>query len=198
MGAGPCSVPWKLPFCSGMSSCRVPLSSSVCPSPDQPPEILSDYIQQATLGRGLHTHLVTYQCEDRVPPVSTRGSPRFPLGGPGEGQPARPAWTGSELWAGPRSPGSGKCWRQGGGGLGRRKLSERWRCLEGDGVPQAVLKNLAEAVGGRYHCYSPESEVSRARRSRPAAALAPGPWAQADQAVCSPPSRPRAHGLPQV
>ncbi|KAK1344450.1 hypothetical protein QTO34_013144 [Cnephaeus nilssonii] len=59
--------------------------------PDQPPEILSDYIQQATLGRGLHTHLVTYQCEDRVPP--------------------------------------------------------------------AVLKNLAEAVGGRYHCYSPESEI---------------------------------------
>ncbi|ELK37864.1 von Willebrand factor A domain-containing protein 3A [Myotis davidii] len=38
-------------------------------SPDQPPEILSDYIQQATLGRGLHTHLVTYQCEDRVPPI---------------------------------------------------------------------------------------------------------------------------------
>ncbi|XP_054570387.1 von Willebrand factor A domain-containing protein 3A [Eptesicus fuscus] len=59
--------------------------------PDQPPEILSDYIQQATLGRGLHTHLVTYQCEDRVPP--------------------------------------------------------------------AVLKNLAEAVGGHYHCYSPESEI---------------------------------------
>uniref|UniRef100_G1P0R8 von Willebrand factor A domain containing 3A n=1 Tax=Myotis lucifugus TaxID=59463 RepID=G1P0R8_MYOLU len=59
--------------------------------PDQPPEILSDYIQQATLGRGLHTHLVTYQCEDRVPP--------------------------------------------------------------------AVLKNLAEAVGGHYHCYTPESEI---------------------------------------
>ncbi|XP_059548033.1 von Willebrand factor A domain-containing protein 3A [Myotis daubentonii] len=59
--------------------------------PDQPPEILSDYIQQATLGRGLHTHLVTYQCEDQVPP--------------------------------------------------------------------AVLKNLAEAVGGHYHCYTPESEI---------------------------------------
>ncbi|XP_045445278.1 von Willebrand factor A domain-containing protein 3A [Pipistrellus kuhlii] len=59
--------------------------------PDQPPEILSDYIQQAALGRGLRTHLVSYQCEARVPP--------------------------------------------------------------------AVLKNLAEAVGGRYHCYSPQAEA---------------------------------------
>ncbi|KAM7147560.1 von Willebrand factor A domain-containing protein 3A isoform 3-T4 [Molossus nigricans] len=59
--------------------------------PDQPAEILSDYIQQSTMGRGLHTHIVTYRCEDQVPP--------------------------------------------------------------------AVLKNLAEAVGGHYHCYTPEMEV---------------------------------------
>nr|KAF6491469.1 von Willebrand factor A domain containing 3A [Molossus molossus] len=59
--------------------------------PDQPAEILSDYIQQSTMGRGLHTHMVTYRCEDQVPP--------------------------------------------------------------------AVLKNLAEAVGGHYHCYTPEMEI---------------------------------------
>lgn len=27
-------------------------------------------------------------------------------------------------------------------------------------VPQAVLKNLTDALGGSYHCYSPESKVS--------------------------------------
>lgn len=40
-------------------------------SPDQPAEILSDYIQQSALGRGLLTHIITYKCDDRVPPVST-------------------------------------------------------------------------------------------------------------------------------
>uniref|UniRef100_A0A4X1V4C6 VWFA domain-containing protein n=1 Tax=Sus scrofa TaxID=9823 RepID=A0A4X1V4C6_PIG len=60
--------------------------------PDQPSEILSDYIQQATVGRDLITHIITYKCDDQV--------------------------------------------------------------------PLAVLKNLAEALGGCYHCYSPETEVS--------------------------------------
>lgn len=41
------------------------------PSPDQPAEILSDYIQQSTMGRGLLTHFVTYKCANRMPPVST-------------------------------------------------------------------------------------------------------------------------------
>uniref|UniRef100_A0A8D1N117 VWFA domain-containing protein n=1 Tax=Sus scrofa TaxID=9823 RepID=A0A8D1N117_PIG len=59
--------------------------------PDQPSEILSDYIQQATVGRDLITHIITYKCDDQV--------------------------------------------------------------------PLAVLKNLAEALGGCYHCYSPETEV---------------------------------------
>ncbi|XP_077930831.1 von Willebrand factor A domain-containing protein 3A, partial [Halichoerus grypus] len=59
--------------------------------PDQPSEILSSYIQQSTMGRGLITHIVTYKCNNQV--------------------------------------------------------------------PLAVLKNLAEALGGYYHCYSPETEV---------------------------------------
>ncbi|XP_024903051.1 von Willebrand factor A domain-containing protein 3A [Pteropus alecto] len=59
--------------------------------PDQPAEILSNYIQQSTVGRDLLTHIVTYKCDDQVPP--------------------------------------------------------------------AVLKNLAEAVGGCYHCYSLDAEV---------------------------------------
>uniref|UniRef100_A0A8C3VL76 von Willebrand factor A domain containing 3A n=1 Tax=Catagonus wagneri TaxID=51154 RepID=A0A8C3VL76_9CETA len=59
--------------------------------PDQPSEILSDYIQQATVGRDLVTHITTYKCDDRV--------------------------------------------------------------------PLAVLKNLTKALGGYYHCYSPETEV---------------------------------------
>ncbi|KAF3814206.1 hypothetical protein GH733_017822 [Mirounga leonina] len=59
--------------------------------PDQPSEILSSYIQQSTIGKGLITHIVTYKCNSQV--------------------------------------------------------------------PLAVLKNLAEALGGYYHCYSPETEV---------------------------------------
>ncbi|XP_029805813.1 von Willebrand factor A domain-containing protein 3A [Suricata suricatta] len=59
--------------------------------PDQPCEILSDYIQQSTMGRDLVTHIITYKCNNQVPP--------------------------------------------------------------------AVLKNLAEALGGYYHCYSTEMEV---------------------------------------
>lgn len=40
---------------------------------------------------------------------------------------------------------------------------------------QAVLKNLAEAVGGRYHCYSPEAEVSLLPLpSLPASKIVPG------------------------
>ncbi|KAF6128162.1 von Willebrand factor A domain containing 3A [Phyllostomus discolor] len=35
--------------------------------PDQPAEILSDYIQQSTMGRDLHTHIITYKCDDQVP-----------------------------------------------------------------------------------------------------------------------------------
>uniref|UniRef100_A0A8C3I458 von Willebrand factor A domain containing 3A n=1 Tax=Chrysemys picta bellii TaxID=8478 RepID=A0A8C3I458_CHRPI len=59
--------------------------------PDQSSEILSDYIQQCTVGRKLLIHTITYECSNHVPP--------------------------------------------------------------------AVLKNLAEVVGGRYHCYSSKSEV---------------------------------------
>ncbi|XP_008059962.1 von Willebrand factor A domain-containing protein 3A [Carlito syrichta] len=59
--------------------------------PDQPSEILCDYIQQSMVGRNLIIHLITYKCEDQV--------------------------------------------------------------------PLAVLKNLAEAVRGYYHCYSPEMEL---------------------------------------
>ncbi|KAM5227714.1 von Willebrand factor A domain-containing protein 3A [Ctenodactylus gundi] len=58
--------------------------------PDQPSEILADYIQQSTIGSKLTMHVITYKCEDQV--------------------------------------------------------------------PSAVLKNLAEALGGYYHCYSPETE----------------------------------------
>ncbi|XP_019062940.2 von Willebrand factor A domain-containing protein 3A [Fukomys damarensis] len=63
--------------------------------PDQPSEILSDYIQQSTVGSSFVTHHITYQC--------------------------------------------------------------------GDQVPAAVLKNLAEALGGHYHCYSPETELYTSR-----------------------------------
>ncbi|XP_070340874.1 von Willebrand factor A domain-containing protein 3A isoform X2 [Equus asinus] len=63
--------------------------------PDQPSEILSDYIQQSVVGRGLITHIITYKCDHQVPP--------------------------------------------------------------------AVLRNLAEAVGGYYHCYSPETEICTSR-----------------------------------
>uniref|UniRef100_A0A8C9KNF2 von Willebrand factor A domain containing 3A n=1 Tax=Panthera tigris altaica TaxID=74533 RepID=A0A8C9KNF2_PANTA len=59
--------------------------------PDQPSEILSNYIQQSTVGQDLITHIITYKCNDQMPP--------------------------------------------------------------------AVLKNLAEALGGYYHCYSTETEV---------------------------------------
>ncbi|XP_075755559.1 von Willebrand factor A domain-containing protein 3A isoform X2 [Pelodiscus sinensis] len=58
--------------------------------PDQSLEILSDYIQQCTLGRKLLIHTITYECSNHVPP--------------------------------------------------------------------AVLKNLAEVTGSRYHCYSSKSE----------------------------------------
>ncbi|XP_055265619.1 von Willebrand factor A domain-containing protein 3A isoform X5 [Moschus berezovskii] len=64
-------------------------------SPDQPSEILSDYILQSTMGRDLITHIITYKCNDQVPP--------------------------------------------------------------------AVLKNLVEAFGGYYHCYSPETEICSSR-----------------------------------
>lgn len=73
------------------------------------------------------------------------------------------------------------------------------QCLEDDGtVPQAVLKNLAEAVGGHYHCYSPESEVSCCLLLSPSAAWCRGPWAKADQPMYSLPSHPQAHGHTQV
>ncbi|XP_022382375.1 von Willebrand factor A domain-containing protein 3A isoform X7 [Enhydra lutris kenyoni] len=65
--------------------------------PDQPSEILSNYIQQSTMGRGLITHIITYKCNNQV--------------------------------------------------------------------PLAVLKNLAEALGGYYHCYSPETEGSSVTKS---------------------------------
>ncbi|XP_036081849.1 von Willebrand factor A domain-containing protein 3A isoform X3 [Rousettus aegyptiacus] len=71
----------------GLNSLLVVLGSC----PDQPAEILSSYIQQSTVGRDLLTHIVTYKCDDQVPP--------------------------------------------------------------------AVLKNLAEAVGGCYHCYSLDPEA---------------------------------------
>lgn len=41
------------------------------PSPDQPADILSYYIQQATMGTGLLPHIITYKCAGQVPPVST-------------------------------------------------------------------------------------------------------------------------------
>ncbi|XP_030619421.1 von Willebrand factor A domain-containing protein 3A [Delphinapterus leucas] len=63
--------------------------------PDQPSEILSEYIQQSIMGRDLITHIITYKCDDQVPP--------------------------------------------------------------------AVLKHLAEALGGYYHCYSPETEIYSSR-----------------------------------
>uniref|UniRef100_A0A2K6AY83 von Willebrand factor A domain containing 3A n=1 Tax=Macaca nemestrina TaxID=9545 RepID=A0A2K6AY83_MACNE len=63
--------------------------------PDQPSEILSDYIQQSTMGRDLIIHFITYSCDDQMPP--------------------------------------------------------------------AVLKNLAEAVRGYYHCYSPKMELYTSR-----------------------------------
>ncbi|XP_045142037.1 von Willebrand factor A domain-containing protein 3A isoform X2 [Echinops telfairi] len=59
--------------------------------PNQSSDILSDYIQQCTMGRSITIHIITYKCNNQVPP--------------------------------------------------------------------AVLKNLAEAVEGYYHCYSPETEV---------------------------------------
>ncbi|KAM6166301.1 LOW QUALITY PROTEIN: von Willebrand factor A domain-containing protein 3A [Erethizon dorsatum] len=63
--------------------------------PDQPSEILSDCIQQSTMGSSLIIHFITYKCDDQV--------------------------------------------------------------------PSAVLKNLAEALGGYYHCYSPETELYTSR-----------------------------------
>ncbi|XP_032098800.1 von Willebrand factor A domain-containing protein 3A isoform X4 [Sapajus apella] len=63
--------------------------------PDQPSEILSDYIQQSTMGRDLNVHFITYKCDDQMPP--------------------------------------------------------------------AVLKNLAEAISGYYHCYSPKMELYTSR-----------------------------------
>ncbi|XP_026637430.1 von Willebrand factor A domain-containing protein 3A isoform X2 [Microtus ochrogaster] len=63
--------------------------------PDQPSEVLSDYIQQSTIGRDLLIHVTTYKCDDHM--------------------------------------------------------------------PSAVLKNLTDALGGSYHCYSPESELYTSR-----------------------------------
>uniref|UniRef100_A0A2K5DXB7 von Willebrand factor A domain containing 3A n=1 Tax=Aotus nancymaae TaxID=37293 RepID=A0A2K5DXB7_AOTNA len=63
--------------------------------PDQPSEILSDYIQQSTMGRDLIVHFITYKCDDQMPP--------------------------------------------------------------------AVLKNLAEAISGYYHCYNPKMELYTSR-----------------------------------
>ncbi|GAB5582999.1 von Willebrand factor A domain-containing protein 3A [Prionailurus iriomotensis] len=37
--------------------------------PDQPSDILSNYIQQSTVGRDLITHVITYKCNDQVPPA---------------------------------------------------------------------------------------------------------------------------------
>ncbi|XP_075384231.1 von Willebrand factor A domain-containing protein 3A [Tenrec ecaudatus] len=59
--------------------------------PNQSSEILSDYIQQCTMGRSVTIHITTYKCNNQVPP--------------------------------------------------------------------AVLRNLAEAVEGCYHCNSPETEL---------------------------------------
>uniref|UniRef100_A0A8C5L8C2 von Willebrand factor A domain containing 3A n=1 Tax=Jaculus jaculus TaxID=51337 RepID=A0A8C5L8C2_JACJA len=59
--------------------------------PDQPSEVLCDYIQQCTMGWDLFIHIITYKCDNDV--------------------------------------------------------------------PSAVLKNLADTLGGRYHCYSPESKL---------------------------------------
>ncbi|EPY74543.1 von Willebrand factor A domain-containing protein 3A [Camelus ferus] len=75
--------------------------------PDQPSEILSDYIQQSAMGRDLITHFITYKCDEQVPP--------------------------------------------------------------------AVLKNLAEALGGYYHCYGPEMEISNEIAKRPFTSLLPKP-----------------------
>jgi hypothetical protein len=47
--------------------------------------------------------------------------------------------------------GTGEDWWSIGVALARADLSPS---------PQAVLKNLAEALGSYYHCYSPETEVS--------------------------------------
>ncbi|MBZ3870749.1 von Willebrand factor A domain-containing protein 3A, partial [Sciurus carolinensis] len=63
--------------------------------PDQPSEILSDYIQQSSMGRDLTIQVITYKCNEQVPP--------------------------------------------------------------------AILKNLAEALRGYYHCYSPETELYTSR-----------------------------------
>lgn len=56
--------------------------------------------------------------------------------------------------------------------------------------PQAVLKNLAEALGGYYHCYSPETEVSPSANALPLSSLpaclqarAWGTWARTDHAM---------------
>ncbi|XP_059934373.1 von Willebrand factor A domain-containing protein 3A [Mesoplodon densirostris] len=78
-------------FAEGLNSLVTIMGSC----PDQPSEILSEYIQQSTMGRDLITHIVTYKCTDQVSP--------------------------------------------------------------------AVLKNLAEALGGYYHCYSPETEIYSSR-----------------------------------
>lgn len=43
-------------------------------SPDQSSEILSDYIQQSVLGGSIMIHIVTYKCDNQVPPVSTTGN----------------------------------------------------------------------------------------------------------------------------
>ncbi|KAM6155214.1 von Willebrand factor A domain-containing protein 3A [Rhynchocyon petersi] len=63
--------------------------------PNQSSEILADYLQQSTLGRGIIIHMTTYKCDNQV--------------------------------------------------------------------PSAVLKKLTEAVGGYYHCYSPDTEVYTSR-----------------------------------
>lgn len=48
-----------------------PLLFCLLPSPDQPSEILSDYIQQSTVGRDVIIHVITYKCDTQVPSVST-------------------------------------------------------------------------------------------------------------------------------
>ncbi|KAF7465953.1 Hypothetical predicted protein [Marmota monax] len=75
-------------------------------TPDQPSEILSDYIQQSSMGRDLITQVITYRCDDQVPSLA-RTDPVAIL--------------------------------------------------------QAILKNLAEALRGYYHCYSPETELYTSR-----------------------------------
>lgn len=106
--------------------------------PDQPSEILSDYIQQSVVGRGLITHIITYKCDHQVPP--------------------------------------------------------------------AVLRNLAEAVGGYYHCYSPETEVSPSANTLPSPPSLPaclqgcahGIWARTDHAMYLLPPTPMLNGFTQV